>query len=55
MNDIFAQILFETQFRFRLSMRSTRIIFLQEKCIEHQIPFYQIFVDLTNAVDITNR
>ena len=28
---------------------------VQEKCIEQQMPLYQVFVDLTKAFDTVNR
>lgn len=28
---------------------------IQEKCIEQQVPLYQVFVDLTKAFDTVNR
>ena len=49
----------ESQCGFRSGRGTTDMIFsvrqLQEKCIEQQMPLYQVFVDLTKAFDTVNR
>ena len=49
----------ESQCGFRSGRGTTDMIFsarqLQEKCIEQQVPLYQVFVDLTKAFDTINR
>ena len=52
-------VLSESQSGFRVGRGTMDMIFsarqLQEKCIEHQIALYQVFVDLTKAFDSVNR
>ena len=49
----------ESQSGFRGGRGTVDMIFtarqIQEKCIEQQIPLYQVFVDLTKAFDTVNR
>ena len=49
----------ESQCGFRAGRGTMDMIFsvrqLQEKCIEHQVALYQVFVDLTKAFDTVNR
>ena len=49
----------ESQSGFRSGRGTVDMIFavqqVQEKCIEQQMPLYQIFVDLTKAFDTVNR
>ena len=59
MKDIHPQILSKIQSSFRSGMGTTNLIFcvrwLQEKCMEHHIPIYQVFVDLTKGFGTINR
>ena len=49
----------ESQCGFRSGRGTVDMIFsvrqLQEKCIEHHVGLYQVFVDLTKAFDTVNR
>ena len=53
------RIIPESQCGFRAGRGTMDMIFsvrqLQEKCIEHQVALYQVFVDLTKAFDTVNR
>ena len=59
MEDICPSILPESQSGFRTGRGTTDMIFsarqIQEKCLEQQVPLYQVFVDLTKAFDTVNR
>ena len=52
-------VLPKSQCGFRSGRGTMDMIFsvrqLQEKCIEHQVALYQVFVDLTKAFDTVNR
>ena len=57
--DICLAALPESQSGFRSERGCNDMIFsarqIQEKCIEQQMPLYQVFVDLTKAFDTVNR
>ena len=59
MDDICPSVIPETQSGFRSGRGTTDMVFaarqFQEKCIEQQVPLYQVFVDLTKAFDTVNR
>ena len=57
--DICPAVIPESQSGFRSGRGTVDMIFavrqVQEKCIEQQMPLYQVFVDLTKAFDTVNR
>ena len=57
--EIFPVVLSESQCGFRSGRVCVDMIFsahqVQEKCIEQQLPLYQVFVDLTKAFDSVNK
>ena len=59
MKDICPTVIPESQSGFRSGRGTVDMIFsarqIQEKCIEQQVPLYQVFVDLTKAFDTVNR
>ena len=59
MEYICPKVIPETQCGFRSGRGAADMIYsarqIQEKCIEQQIPLYQVFVDLTKAFDTVNR
>ena len=57
--DICPAVIPESQSGFRSGRGTADMIFavrqVQEKCVEQQMPLYQVFVDLTKAFDTVNR